>query len=43
MTLDGVLMLKVCIGAAFYNKYAKAEYKNHDLLQRMMVNKSFDH
>ena len=29
---SSVLILKLCIGGAFYNKYVKAEYKNEDLL-----------
>ena len=39
---NGVLILKTCIGAAFYNKYVKAAYKNEDLLVRMKHNKMFD-
>lgn len=27
---DGELILKLCIGGAFYNKYVKAAYKNED-------------
>ncbi len=27
---EGVLILKLCIGGAFYNKYTKAIYKNED-------------
>jgi len=27
---DGVLILKTCIGGAFYNKYVKATYKHED-------------
>lgn len=27
---SGELLLKICIGGAFYNKYAKAVYKNED-------------
>ena len=27
---DAELVLKVCIGGAFYNKYVKAAYKNED-------------
>lgn len=32
---DGNLILKTCIGGAFYNKYIKAQYKNEDMLNRM--------
>lgn len=27
---EGILILKICIGGAFYNKYVKAAYKNED-------------
>ena len=27
---DAELILKICIGGAFYSKYAKASYKNED-------------
>lgn len=36
------LILKICIGGAFYNKYAKAAYKNEDMLMRYKANKFFD-
>lgn len=36
------LILKLCIGGAFYNKYAKAQYKNEDMLLRLRNNKDFD-
>lgn len=36
------LMLKVCIGGAFYSKYAKAAYKNEDMLLRVKANSHFD-
>lgn len=32
---DGILILKACIGGAFYNKYVKPAYKNEDMLQRL--------
>lgn len=32
---DAELVLKTCIGGAFYNKYVKAQYKNEDMLNRM--------
>jgi len=32
---DAVLILKLCIGGAFYNKYVKAAYKNEDSLAKM--------
>ena len=32
---DAVLILKLCIGGAFYNKYVKAAYKNEDTLAKM--------
>lgn len=37
------LILKLCIGGAFYNKYVKAEYKNDDMLSRAKNSKFFDH
>ena len=36
------LVLKTCIGGAFYNKYVKAYYKNEDMLLRVKANKYFD-
>ena len=39
---DAELILKICIGGAFYNKYVKAAYKNEDMLYRMKNNKFFD-
>ena len=33
---DGELILKICIGGAFYNKYVKPAYKNSDLYERCM-------
>ena len=39
---DAELILKICIGGAFYNKYAKAAYKNEDQLNRSMSNAKFD-
>jgi hypothetical protein len=38
----GELIMKLCIGGAFYNRYVKAEYKNEEMLYRMRNNKSFD-
>jgi len=38
----GDLILKTCIGGAFYNKYIKACYKNEDLLNRMKSTDLFD-
>ena len=32
---DAVLIMKLCIGGAFYNKYVKAAYKNEDTLAKM--------
>lgn len=34
--------MKTCIGAAFYNKYVKAAYKNEDMLNRQKHNKQFN-
>lgn len=39
---DAELILKICIGGAFYNKYAKAAYKNEDQLNRSRSNAKFD-
>ena len=39
---DAELILKICIGGAFYNKYVKAAYKNEDMLNRMKSHKYFD-
>ena len=39
---ESELILKVCIGGAFYNKYVKAAYKNEDLLHRIKNSKNFD-
>ena len=39
---DGDLILKTCIGGAFYNKYIKAQYKNEDLLARLRSSELFD-
>ena len=39
---DAELILKICIGGAFYSKYVKAAYKNEDMLMRMRNNKFFD-
>ena len=40
---DAELILKICIGGAFYSKYVKAAYKNEDMLNRMKNHKFFDH
>jgi len=39
---DGDLILKTCIGGAFYNRYIKAQYKNEDLLNKMRSTELFD-
>lgn len=39
---EGVLVLKLCIGGAFYNKYVKAAYKNEDQLSRARSDRKFD-
>jgi len=39
---EGELILKLCIGGAFYNKYVKAAYKNDDMLMRMKHSKFFN-
>lgn len=39
----GELIMKLCIGGAFYNRYVKAAYKNEDLLLRMKNSKFFNH
>jgi hypothetical protein len=39
---NGVLILKTCIGAAFYSKYVKAAYKNEDMLKRFSHSKAFN-
>lgn len=39
----GELIMKICIGGAFYNRYVKAAYKNEDLLLRMKNSKFFNH
>ena len=36
-----MLILKLCIGGAFYNKYVKAAYKNEDALARMNTGSLF--
>lgn len=38
---EGVLILKICIGGAFYSKYVKAEYKNMDQLMRAKSDPKF--
>lgn len=40
--VDSILILKTCIGGAFYNKYVKAAYKNDDLISKMSTAKLFD-
>ena len=37
--LDSIIILKTCIGGAFYNKYIKAAYKNEDMINKMRANK----
>lgn len=32
---ESILILKACIGGAFFNKYAKAAYKNDGMLFKM--------
>lgn len=39
---DGDLILKTCIGGAFYNRYIRAQYKNEDLLNKMRSTELFD-
>jgi len=39
---DAELILKICIGGAFYSKYVKAAYKNDDMLSRMKNHKFFN-
>jgi hypothetical protein len=39
---EGDMILKTCIGGAFYNKYIKAQYKNEDLMSRMKTAGIFD-
>ena len=36
------MILKTCIGGAFYSKYIKAHYKNEDLLARMRGTELFE-
>ena len=31
---DAILILKTCIGGAFFNKYVKAAYKNDDMITK---------
>lgn len=38
---EGDMILKTCIGGAFYNKYIKAQYKNEELLNRMRTTELF--
>ncbi|MEY3441716.1 MAG: hypothetical protein RL493_966 [Pseudomonadota bacterium] len=40
---EGELILKLCIGGAFYNKYVKASYKNEDQISRAKADPKFDH
>ena len=35
---ESILILKTCIGGAFFNKYVKAAYKNEDTLSKMHQN-----
>lgn len=39
---DAILILKTCIGGAFYNKYVKAAYKNDDLISKMNSARLFE-
>ena len=39
---DGFLILKTCIGGAFYNKYVKAAYKNDEMQAKMQIASMFD-
>ena len=39
---DAELILKICIGGAFYNKYVKAAYKNEDQLVRAKSDSKFN-
>jgi hypothetical protein len=32
---ESMLILKTCIGGAFFNKYVKAVYKNDDMLYKI--------
>lgn len=38
---ESILILKTCIGGAFFNKYVKATYKNDDMLSRMHQSQLF--
>lgn len=38
-SLDSYIILKTCIGGAFYNKYIKAAYKNEDMINKMRSSK----
>ena len=38
---ESILILKTCIGGAFYNKYVKAAYKNEDMLSKMQATQLF--
>lgn len=38
---DAILIMKLCIGGAFYNKYVKAAYKNEDTLAKMASSSLF--
>lgn len=40
---EGELILKICIGGAFYNKYVKAAYKNEDQLTRAKSDPKFNY
>ena len=35
------LILKSCIGGAFYNRYIRAQYKNEDMIKRMKTTDLF--
>ena len=32
---ESILILKTCIGGAFFNKYVKASYKNDEMISKM--------
>jgi len=38
---ESILILKACIGGAFFNKYVKAAYKNDEMLTKMQQNQIF--
>ena len=38
---ESILILKTCIGGAFFSKYVKAAYKNDDLIYKMQNSQLF--